>query len=84
MSSYLPTVTCWPNPPVAVGHRKATKPAAENAPMLALISVTLARLKNCRRLTPIASGSGGTHGAGTRSAAGSSSAPGSSRRASAP
>ena len=30
--------------------------------MLALISVTLARLKNWRRLTPIASGSGGTHG----------------------
>jgi hypothetical protein len=31
--------------------------------MAALINVTVARLKNCRRLTPMASGSGGDHGA---------------------
>ena len=55
--------TGWPKPPVAVGHRNATNPAAEKAPMPALVSVTVARLKNWRRLTPIASGSGGDHGA---------------------
>src|SRR3954447_24559139 len=62
MSSYLPIGTLPPKPPVLVGHRNATKGAAENVPMPAAISEMVARLKNCRRLTPIASGSGGTHG----------------------
>src|SRR4051812_34009752 len=62
MSSYLPIGTLPPKPPVLVGHRNATKAAAENVPMPAAISEMVARLKNCRRLTPIASGSGGTHG----------------------
>ena len=63
-------VTGWPKPPVAVGQRKATKPAAKNAPRPALVSVTEARLKNWRRLTPMASGSGGVHGTGATSRVG--------------
>ena len=69
-SSIEPTVTGCPNPPLAVGHRKATNPAAKKAPRPALVSVTEARLKNWRRLTPIASGSGGVHGTGATSRAG--------------
>ena len=81
MSPSLPTTTGWPKPPVAVGQRKATKPAAANAPSPALISDTLARLRNIRRETARASGSGGTQGAGARSATGSTASP---RRASTP
>ena len=62
MSEMVPTGTLPPNPPVLVGHRKATKLAAEKVPMLAAISEIEARLKNWRRLTPSASGSGGVHG----------------------
>ena len=61
ISSFLPTLTWPPKPPVANGHRNATKLAAANVSRPTLVSVTVARLRNCRRLTPMASGSGGTH-----------------------
>src|SRR3954467_14036328 len=64
-SSSLPTLILPPNPPLAVGHRKATKPAAANVVSPAPVSDTVARFKNCRRLTPSASSSGGTHTAGS-------------------
>ncbi|NBY11675.1 MAG: hypothetical protein EBQ75_01435, partial [Actinobacteria bacterium] len=57
-----PMVILEPNPPEAPFQRKPTT-AAPNAPSDALIKVTVARLKNWRRETPIASGSGGDHGA---------------------
>ena len=72
MSSSLPTVTFEPKPPPAFGHRNPMI-ATPNAPSPADIRIVLARLKNWRRLTPIASASGGTNGAGRNSLAGSSS-----------
>ena len=51
-SSILPTLILPPNPPLAVGHRNATKPAAANVVRLAPVSETVARLRNWRRLTP--------------------------------
>ena len=41
--------------------KASAKAAAAKAPMPTLINVTVARLKNWRRETPIASGSGGVH-----------------------
>ena len=40
ISSFLPTRTLPPNPPVANGHRKATKLAAANVSRLTLVRVT--------------------------------------------
>ena len=68
-SSILPTLILPPKPPLAVGHRNATKPAAANVVRLAPVNETVARLKNWRRLTPMASSSGGTHTTGVDGAA---------------
>src|SRR3954470_22810537 len=68
-SSSLPTLILPPNPPLAVGHRKATKPAAAKVVRPAPVSDTVARLRNCRRLTPSASSSGGTQTTGSDEAA---------------
>ena len=48
-----------PNPLEPVGHRKATIEAAPNVAAPNAVSVTADRLRNCRRVTPIVSGSGG-------------------------
>ena len=63
MSEILPTRIFEPKPPVPDGHRKAMhdspKAVIENP-----ITLTMLRLRNWRRVTPIVSGSGGTHGTG--------------------
>ena len=57
----FPMVIFEPKPPDELVHRNAIRDAP-NPPRLALISVTIARLKNLRRVTPSASSSGATHG----------------------
>ncbi len=58
-SSMLPTLISEPNPPPSLGHKKAMqaapKPESEKA-----IMPTALRLRNWRRVTPMASSSGGT------------------------
>ena len=62
MSSTFPALIFEPKPPSAPFQRNPST-AAPNPPRPALMSVTVARLKNWRRDTPMASGSGGVHGA---------------------
>ena len=63
MSSILPTVMREPKPPTLLGHRKASTPAPKpDRPMAN--DTTIERLKNCRRVMPIVSSSGGTHSTG--------------------
>ena len=62
MSSSLPTFDLAAEPAAcrsATGRRRT--PRRRTSPRPAPISVTVARLKNWRRLTPMASGSGGVH-----------------------
>jgi hypothetical protein len=49
--------------------------ARPKVPRETLINVTMVRLKNCRRVTPMISGSGGVHGTGGRLATGTISVP---------
>ena len=69
-------------PEAAVGGRPEEGDDAGHAERAdaGAISATVARLKNCRRLTPMASGSGGTHGTGAEGGAST----GSGRRACSP
>ncbi len=55
----MPTRIFEPNPPLGTGHRKAST-AAPKPDRLSPMSKTMLRLKNWRRVTPTASGSGGT------------------------
>src|SRR3546814_18213915 len=59
----LPRLITDPNPTPSFGHRKA-KVAAPNPDRPSPKNVIRPRLKNCRRVTPIVSGSVGTKGAG--------------------
>src|SRR5258708_12013640 len=61
ISVIVPTRTLPPKPPALDGHRKPINDRP-NVARLKLISVTMPRLRNCRRDTPSVSGSGGTHG----------------------
>ena len=59
MSLILPTWITEPKPPFGTGQRNAST-AAPKLDRLRPMNRMMLRLKNCRRVTPICSGSGGT------------------------
>src|SRR6478735_7231046 len=61
-SDTLPTRILEPNPPLGVGHRNAMT-AAPKPDRDITITATIDRFRNCRRVTPMASASGGTYSA---------------------
>jgi hypothetical protein len=66
MSSILPTLILEPKPPELDGQMKASTEAPKPARPKANVA-TIERLKNCRRVTPMVSSSGGTHATGALS-----------------
>src|SRR5829696_1319611 len=66
MSSSDPTLIAEPKPPVLLGQRNASSEAPKPDRPKAN-TVTIDRLKNCRRVKPIVSSSGGTQATGARS-----------------
>jgi hypothetical protein len=63
ISSMLPTLILEPNPPLPLGQRNASMPALKVV-VPSANDTTIDRLKNCRRVTPTVSSSGGTHATG--------------------